>query len=112
MSNIFNFCCVKDPEGVKDSLTKMEQMNGHFVPASCPFSGESESKVENQKQVKPNLRIKVPQPLRLKNHLLQEENFDTLQSRIGELSNFVSRFFSVLLNVLTAITLIFDQQYF
>ncbi|KAL0893659.1 hypothetical protein ABMA27_013817 [Loxostege sticticalis] len=88
MSNIFNFCCVKDPEGVKDSLTKMEQMNGHFVPASCPFSGESESKVENQKQVKPNLRIKVPQPLRLKNHLLQEENFDTLQSRIGELSNF------------------------
>lgn len=91
MSNIFNFCCVKDPEGVKESLTKMEQVNGHFVPASCPFSSDSvDFKVDLKQNGKPNLRIKVPQPLRLKNHLAQEENFDNLHSRIEEITHFVS----------------------
>ncbi|CAG9783567.1 unnamed protein product [Diatraea saccharalis] len=63
----------------------MEQINGYV--ASCPFNGDSEVKVENQKQVKPNLRVKVPQPLRLKNHLVQEENFDTLQSRSNDFTS-------------------------
>lgn len=94
MSNIFSFCCVKDPEGVKESLTKMDQMNGHFVPASCPFSGDSvDFKVDQKQNGKPNLRIKVPQPLRLKNYLDQVENFDNLHSRLEEMTNFVSTFF-------------------
>ncbi|KAG6452910.1 nitric oxide synthase [Manduca sexta] len=89
MSNIFKICCMKDPSGsVKDTLGKMEHVNGHFVPSKCPFSGESDFKVDNQKTVKPNLRIKVPQPIRLKNHLVNEENFDTLHSRIDEVTSF------------------------
>lgn len=84
---------MKDPRGsMKESLGKMDQINGHFVPATCPFSGESvDLKVDsNQKSVKPNLRIKVPQPIRLKNHLVLDENFDTLHSRIDEVTSFVS----------------------
>ncbi|KAL4714040.1 hypothetical protein ACJJTC_008394 [Scirpophaga incertulas] len=85
MSNIFNFCCVKDPEGVKENLSKMEQRNGHFVPASCPFS-DSAVKSDNIKAAKPTLRVKVPQPIRLKNLLVQEESFDTLYSKIEDVS--------------------------
>lgn len=95
MSNFFKICCVKDPGGsAKENLRKMDQVNGHFVSATCPFSGESvELKVDsNQKQVKPNLRIKVPQPIRLKNHVAHDENFDTLHSRINEVTHFVSTF--------------------
>lgn len=91
MSNFFKICCVKDPGGsAKENLRKMDQVNGHFVSATCPFSGESvELKVDsNQKQVKPNLRIKVPQPIRLKNHVAHDENFDTLHSRINEVTHF------------------------
>ncbi|KAJ0180349.1 hypothetical protein K1T71_003753 [Dendrolimus kikuchii] len=65
----------------------MDQVNGHYVPATCPFSGESVEK-NDQKSVKPNLRIKVPQPIRLKNHLVTDENLDTLNSRIGEVTSF------------------------
>lgn len=67
-----------------------EQMNGH---ASCPFTG-SQLIVENQKQMKPNLRLKVPQPIRLKNHLAGEENFDVLHSQIEEISSFVSIYYA------------------
>lgn len=74
---------------------KMEQVNGHVVKAKCPFSGESvELKEENVngngKSVKPNLRIKVPHPIRLKNHLEDSESFDTLHSQIEETTHFVS----------------------
>lgn len=90
MSNIFNLCCLKDPrgsiDGIKENLGKMERVNGHFVPATCPFSGESVEKID-QKSLKPNLRIKVPQPIRLKNHLVSDENLDTLHSRIGEVTS-------------------------
>lgn len=65
-----------------------EQINGH---ASCPFSG-SQLTSESHKQMKPNLRVKVPQPIRLKNHLVGEENFDVLHSQIDEISSFVSIF--------------------
>lgn len=73
----------------------MDQLNGHFVAASCPFSGESvELKVDNvngtPKPVRPNLKLKVPQPIRLKNHLIPDENFDTLHSRTEENTSFVS----------------------
>nr|XP_013189994.1 unnamed protein product [Amyelois transitella] len=64
----------------------MAQVNGHHAQESCPFIGDSEK--ENNKSVKPNLRVKVPQPMRLKNHLAQEENFDTLHSRFDELTSF------------------------
>lgn len=63
-------------------------VNGHAV---CPFSGEIAS--ESQKQVKPNLKLKVPQPIRLKNHLVSEENFDVLHSEFDEISGFVSIFY-------------------
>lgn len=98
MSNIFKICCLKDPrgsiEGIKENFGKMDQVNGHYVPATCPFSGESVEK-NDQKSAKPNLRIKVPQPLRLKNHLESEENLDTLHSRMGEVTSFVSTYFFV-----------------
>lgn len=88
MSNIFKYCCTKDPNG---SVTNLAKMNGHIE--KCPFS-ESEvtvnNNIENNQKGKPNLRVKVPQPIRLKNHLLQDENFDVLHSNIEEVSNFVS----------------------
>lgn len=82
---------------LKENLSNMDQINGHFVPATCPFSGESvELKVDNNNtkdnnnKVKTNLRVVVPQPIRLKNHIGLEENFDTLHSRTGEVTRFVS----------------------
>lgn len=79
----------------------MEQTNGH-VDAKCPFSGESELKVDinngNGKSMKPNLRIKVPQPIKLKNHLETTENFDSLYSRIEDVKGLVSNFTFSLLN--------------
>nr|XP_026494938.1 nitric oxide synthase isoform X1 [Vanessa tameamea] len=110
MPNIFK-CCVKDESSekafVKTDFGKMEtdfgkmesnfnkietdfgkmvfadQVNGH---GSCPFNSAKILTVENEKQVKPNLRLKVPQPIRLKNHLAGEENFDLLHSQIEDVS--------------------------
>lgn len=65
------------------------QVNGHAV---CPFSDTKVLTVDNEKQEKPNLRLKVPQPIRLKNHLFGDENFDHLHSQIEDVS-FVSVFF-------------------
>lgn len=88
MSNFF-YCC--SSEGLMGSLEKLnqqesvliEKMNGHRDSNSCPFSEEPvDMKTENgfHKALKPNLRIKVPTPIRLKNHLVQEENMDNLHS--------------------------------
>ncbi|OWR52517.1 nitric oxide synthase [Danaus plexippus plexippus] len=55
------------------------------VNGYCPFSG---SIVDGQKNGKPNLKLKVPQPIRLKNHLIGEENFDNLHSHIEEMCSF------------------------
>ncbi|XP_072944441.1 nitric oxide synthase-like [Epargyreus clarus] len=68
-----------------DVLGKLEQYNGI---SSCPFSGASDFKVNGQKTVKTNLRLKVPQPLKLKNHLVSEENVDTLQSHLDEVTSY------------------------
>lgn len=78
---------------LKENLNSMDQINGNFVSASCPFSGESvELKIDNNnKPVKTNLRIKVPLPIRLKNHIGLDENFDTLHSRTEEVTSFVSQ---------------------
>ncbi|XP_039747140.1 nitric oxide synthase-like [Pararge aegeria] len=66
-----------------DGRNSGHSVNGHAV---CPFSGKIA--VENHKQVKPNLKLKVPQPIRLKNHLVSEENYDVLHSQIEEVSSF------------------------
>lgn len=73
-----------------NNIAYAEQVNGHTV---CPFSGAKVLTVDNEKQEKPNLRLKVPQPIRLKNHLFGDENFDHLHSQIEDVS-FVSIFFS------------------
>lgn len=73
---------------------KMAQVNGHHVPATCPFSGVSVNVDEHIKHEKPNLRVKVPrQPIRLKNYLSCEEHYDTLAPQIEELTHFVSDFY-------------------
>lgn len=72
-----------------NNIAYAEQVNGHTV---CPFSGAKVLTVDNEKQEKPNLRLKVPQPIRLKNHLFGDENFDHLHSQIEDVS-FVSIFF-------------------
>ncbi|CAH3893206.1 unnamed protein product [Pieris brassicae] len=56
-------------------------VNGH----GCPFSDVNSV---NEKKVKPNLRLKVSQPLRLKNHLYSDENIDTLHSHIEDVTHF------------------------
>lgn len=63
----------------------VKNVNSH----GCPFRSE---KVYNviEKKVKPNLRLKVSQPLRLKNHMFSEENVDTLHSHIDDVTHFVS----------------------
>ncbi|XP_026757602.2 nitric oxide synthase-like isoform X1 [Galleria mellonella] len=91
MLNIFDFCCVKGPKGsIDDNYSKMAQINGHHIPATCPFSADNVHMKgdDSQKPVKPNLRVKVPQPIRLKNLIANEENFDTLHSQIEEVSSF------------------------
>lgn len=78
---------------LKENLNNMDQINGNFVSATCPFSGESvELKVDdsNTKPVKTNLRIKVPLPIKLKHHVNLDENFDTLHSRTEEVTSLVS----------------------
>uniref|UniRef100_A0A2A4JQF6 Nitric oxide synthase n=1 Tax=Heliothis virescens TaxID=7102 RepID=A0A2A4JQF6_HELVI len=69
----------------------MAQHNGHAIPAVCPFSGVSvqmNGDADCQKSVKPELRIKVAQPIQLENHVIEGyENFDTLHSEIGEVSS-------------------------
>lgn len=111
MSNIFK-CCIKEerPEVLKmepnerkekvqleNNLNKMKELdsvdyvNGNGIK-TCPFNGDNNFSVEsNNKQSKPNLRLKVPQPLKLKNHLLNEESHDVLHSQ--EINSFVSLFF-------------------
>ncbi|CAH2074435.1 unnamed protein product, partial [Iphiclides podalirius] len=64
----------------------MERVNGHRAAPECPF--RSGPRVDGQRAGKPSLRLKVPVPLRLKNHLTSEENFDALHSHIGEVSSF------------------------
>ena len=73
----------------------MAQHNGHAIPAVCSFSGESVQLNGDEKTVKPGLRIKVPQPIELENHVIEGyENFDTLHSHIDEVSSsFVSSFY-------------------
>lgn len=69
----------------------MDRFNGNNDVPECPF--RSDVRVDNgPKAAKPNLRLKVPAPLRLKNHLTSEENFDVLHSHIGDVSYFVSIF--------------------
>ncbi|KPJ01711.1 Nitric oxide synthase [Papilio xuthus] len=63
----------------------MDHLNGQYNPPTCPFRSD---RVDIQRNGKTNLRIKVPMPLKLKNHLVSEENFDILHSRIDEVSNF------------------------
>lgn len=72
----------------------MAQHNGH-VPGVCPISGVSAQMNGDEKTVKPGLRIKVPQPIELENHVIDGyENFDTLHSHIEEVSSsFVSNFY-------------------
>ncbi|XP_014368149.2 nitric oxide synthase [Papilio machaon] len=79
---MFKYCCLKDEN---DSTGKMDHLNGQYDPPTCPFRSD---RVDNQRNGKANLRIKVPMPLKLKNHLVSEENFDTLHSRLDEVSNF------------------------
>ncbi|CAG9096154.1 unnamed protein product [Plutella xylostella] len=92
MSNVFN-CCVQDQKGSLEKLKPMEkeQLNGYSVavPKSCPFV--SEGKAEGQRGSKPNLRIRVPQPLKLKNHLAQDENYDLLHSHVDEISSYTTK---------------------
>lgn len=73
----------------------MAQHNGHFIPAVCPFSGESVqmngSEAKTAETAKPPLRVKVAQPIELLNHVDERENFDTLHSHIDKVSSsFVS----------------------
>ncbi|CAH2086756.1 unnamed protein product [Euphydryas editha] len=88
MSDILK-CCVKEDSNniIKmdkiDNMSYAEKVNGH---TSCPFSDEQVLTVNNEKQEKPNLRLKVPQPIRLKNHLVGDENFDHLHSQIEDVS--------------------------
>lgn len=90
-----NFCNNETDFG-RDAFGKTEQYNG--IP--CPFSGASELKINGQKTAKPNLRLKVPQPMKLKNHLVSEENFDSLHSRLEEVTSFVSNKFCLCLFLL------------
>lgn len=54
----------------------MNKMNGQSV---CPFTRKGSSNSgDEQKTGKPNLRIKVPQAKRLKNHSNQHEIYDSL----------------------------------
>lgn len=99
MSNFFK-CCVKDPKGSFEKLTQMdngtpERANGYFPPT--PDLGEElAEKPENSSQkLKPNLRIKVPQSIRLKNYVASDENFDGLHSNMGEVTGYVSTYFFV-----------------
>ncbi|XP_068629957.1 nitric oxide synthase-like [Battus philenor] len=79
---MFKYCCVKDENG---SDGKMEHVNGHHKAPVCPFRSDVENVQRNGKQ---NLRLKVPMPLKLKNHLVSEENFDILHSNLDEVANF------------------------
>lgn len=81
---MFKYCCLKDEN---DSTGKMDHINGEYKPPVCPFRSD---RFDIQRNGKTNLRIKVPIPMKLKNHLVSEENFDTLHSRLDEVSSFVS----------------------
>lgn len=77
MTDLFKLCCTKDPKGSEADLANMDRVNGH-VNKACPFS---DSVNAGDGKVKPNLQIKVPRPIKLKNHLENYENYDVLHSR-------------------------------
>lgn len=85
--NFYKFCCMKDPKRSHSDLEKMGQINDHSAAASD--SGKANG--HQQKPSKKSLRVKVPQPIKLKNHLDNSENFDVLHSHMEEqISYYVS----------------------
>lgn len=62
----------------------MGQINDHNVPASD--SGKANG--HKQKPSKKNLHVKVPQPIKLRNHMDNTENFDVLHSHMEEQISF------------------------
>ncbi|CAG5012022.1 unnamed protein product [Parnassius apollo] len=81
---MFKHCSIKEET---DSTGKMDRVNGDYKNSACLFQNEVVAE-NGQKAVKPNLRLKVPIPMRLKNHLVSEENFDVLHSHVDEVSSF------------------------
>lgn len=78
---------MKDPKRSHCDLEKMGQINDHGVAASD--SGKANG--HQQKPSKRSLRVKVPQPIKLKNHMDNTENFDVLHSHMDEqISYYVS----------------------
>ncbi|XP_026329114.1 nitric oxide synthase-like isoform X2 [Hyposmocoma kahamanoa] len=65
-------------------LEKMGQINDHSAAASD--SGKPNG--HHQRQSKKSLRVKVPQPIKLKNHMDDTENFDVLHSHMEEQISF------------------------
>ncbi|KAJ2952585.1 hypothetical protein O0L34_g6909 [Tuta absoluta] len=58
-------------------------MNGKVAPVSCPFSDSDNLTNGNGKSAKPQLKLKVPQPIRLRYLIEEEEQFDTLHEDPG-----------------------------
>ncbi|XP_050666056.1 nitric oxide synthase-like isoform X2 [Leptidea sinapis] len=70
---------------VDKGIDTIDHVNGY---GGCPFNGEKlETSEHDKRQVKTNLRLKVPQPLRLKNHMFCDENIDTLHSQIEDVTH-------------------------
>ncbi|CAK1556071.1 unnamed protein product [Leptosia nina] len=80
-----NNVCENNCDKVDRGSTKIDHVNGFN---GCPFSEKVDNSVNEKKSVKSNLRLKVPAPLRLKNHLFSEENVDTLHSHIDDVTHF------------------------
>ncbi|GBP31547.1 Nitric oxide synthase [Eumeta japonica] len=62
-------------------------MNGHA--GVCPVTGAGLANHVEGRHVKPNLKVKVPQPIKLRNHLVDEENYDLLHSHQEDLGGYV-----------------------
>lgn len=78
---------MKDSKRSDCDTAKMGQINDHTGSASD--SGKANGL--QQKPAKKSLRVKVPQPIKMKNHLDNSENFDVLHSHMEEqISYYVS----------------------
>lgn len=78
----------------------MAQANGNGIATVPSESVHVNGDGVVQAPVKPRLSIKVPQPIELKNHVLEGfDNFDTLHSQIGNKVESVST--SILISVIT-----------
>lgn len=75
---------MKDSKRSGPDLEKMGQINDHSAAASD--SGKPNG--HHQKPSKKSLRVKVPQPIKLKNHMDDTENFDVLHSHMEEQISF------------------------